>query len=229
MMERVIRLWDLPVRLFHWLLLVLAVGSVVTAKIGGNAMIWHGRFGHLIVGLIAFRIAWGLVGSTHARFHRFVRGPGTVWDYLRGRWQGVGHSPLGALSVIALLLAVGFQAVTGLFANDAIAFRGPLYPMAGADLSDWFTGWHRRGEWVLYGLVTLHVLAILYYVLIRRDDLITPMITGRKRVTDPRAEPLQGGGLLPFLLALGVAAAAFWVAGGGLLPPPPPPAPDLGW
>jgi cytochrome b len=229
MRERMIHLWDLPVRLFHWVLLVLVIGSVVSVKIGGSAMVWHGRFGHLILALLVFRIVWGVIGSTHARFHHFVRGPGAVLDYLRGHWRGVGHTPLGALSVVALLLLLAALAVTGLFANDAIAFRGPLYPLAGADLSDRLTTWHRRGEWVLYGLVTLHVLAILYYTLIRRDNLILPMITGRKRVSNPAARSLQGGGMLPFMIALAAAAAAFWIAGGGLLPPPPPPAPDLGW
>jgi len=229
MPERVIYLWDLPIRLFHWALLVLAAGSVISAKIGGNMMVWHGRFGQMILALLVFRIVWGVIGSTHARFHRFVRGPRAVFDDLCGRWRGVGHSPLGALSIVALLLVVGFLSVTGLFANDAIAFRGPLYPMAGSDLSDRLTSLHRRGEWILYGLVALHVLAIAYYTLIRGDNLILPMITGRKRVSNPAARSLQGGGMLPFMFALAAAAAVFWIADGGLLPPPPPPAPDLGW
>lgn len=228
--QRVIPVWDLPLRLFHWALAGLVVAALITAKVGGtNAMIWHGRIGHLIVALIAFRLVWGVIGSSHARFRRFVPGPRAILDYFRGNWHGAGHNPLGALSVIAMLLVIGFQAVSGLFANDAIAFRGPLYPAAGADLSNLLTSWHRRMEWVLYGLVALHLLAVLYYTLVRRDNLILAMLTGRKRVADARALPATGGGLFALLIAVGLAAGAFWVAGGGLLPPPPPPAPDLGW
>ena len=116
MAPRTIEVWDWPVRLFHWLLLALVVGSVVSVKIGGGAMVWHGRFGQAILGLVVFRIVWGLIGSRTARFASFVRGPRAIADYLAGRWRGVGHNPLGALSVLAMLAVIGFQAATGLFA-----------------------------------------------------------------------------------------------------------------
>lgn len=229
MNERTIRVWDLPTRIFHWLLLALVTGSIVSVKIGGNAMVWHGRFGHLIVGLIVFRLVWGFVGSTHARFAHFVRGPGAIRAYLGGRWRGVGHNPLGALSVLALLGVIGFQALSGLFANDDIAFNGPLYRAVSSTTSNQISGWHRQAEWFIYALIALHVGAVLFYAFIRKERIILPMITGRKTVRDPEAELARGGGWLALAITLAITGIVLWVAGGGLLPPPPPPPPDLGW
>jgi cytochrome b len=229
MIPPTIRVWDLPVRLVHWLLVALVVGAVATAKIGGNAMIWHGRIGQAILGLFVFRIVWGLVGSTTARFSQFVRGPRGIRDYLQGRWSGVGHNPLGALSVLALLGLLGAQATTGLFATDDVAFTGPLYRAVSSSTASQLSGWHRQAEWLLYGLVGLHVLAVFYYRFIRGDDLVTPMVTGTRPVAVPGAQSTSGGGLAAFAVACAVAVAVVWMAGGGVLPPPPPPPPDLGW
>ncbi len=229
MTPRMLRVWDAPTRLFHWLLVVLVVGSIVSVKIGGNAMIWHGRFGHLIFGLIVFRIVWGVIGSTHARFASFVPGPRALLDYLRGRWRGLGHNPLGALSVLALIGLLAFQSTTGLFANDDIAFNGPLRAAVSSDLSNRISGWHRQTEWFFYALVALHVAAVALYSFVFKDDLIRPMITGKKRVTDPGAEPARGGGLIALAVAVAITVLALWISAGGLLPPPPPPPPDLGW
>jgi cytochrome b len=226
---RTIRVWDVPTRLFHWLLLALVIGSVVSVKIGGNAMLWHGRFGHLIFGLIVFRIVWGVVGSTYARFSHFVRGPGSIVDYLRGRWRGAGHNPLAALSVLALLGVLAFQSVTGLFANDDIAFNGPLYSAVSSSMSNRISGWHRQAEWLIYALIALHVAAVLFYTLVKKDNLIVPMFTGRKQISDPTLPSASGGGVIALVVALTITVAALWIASGALLPPPPPPAPDLGW
>lgn len=223
MSERTIRVWDLPTRLFHWLLLLLMVAAIVAAKIGGNAMEWHGRFGHLVFGLIVFRLVWGVVGSTTARFIHFVRGPAAIRAYLQGRWRGIGHNPLGALSVLALLGLIGFQASTGLFANDDIAFRGPLAALVSTDTSNLLSGWHRQVEWFMYGLVGLHVAAVLYYSHVRRDNLVKPMVVGSKMVADPTLESARGGGLIAFVTAVVITAAALWVSGGALVRPPPPP------
>lgn len=228
-MTHTIQVWDLPVRVFHWGLLLLVVAAVVTAKIGGNAMIWHGRIGQAILALIVFRIVWGLVGSTTARFSHFVRGPRGVLDCLMGRWRGVGHTPLGALSILALLGVLGAQATTGLFATDDIAFTGPLYRAVSSSTALQLSGWHRQGQWPIYGLVTLHILAILFYRIVKKEDLITPMVKGTRQVDDPTAVSTRGGGLVALAMALGAAGLAIWIAGGGLLAPPPPPAPDLGW
>lgn len=231
MNERVIKVWDLPVRLFHWLLLGLVVASVVSVKIGGNAMVWHGRFGHLIVGLIVFRIVWGLIGSRTARFASFVRGPRAICDYLAGRWAGVGHNPLGALSALALIGLIAYQAGTGLFAYDDVAFRGPMAAMVSGDTMSLLSGWHRSTEWYIYGLVGLHVAAVLFYGVVKKQRLIRPMITGRKAVPadDARYAENEGGGALRFVIALAIALLALWATSGVFNPPPPPPPADLGW
>ncbi len=214
--------WDLPLRLFHWLLAIAVTGSVVTALIGGNLMEWHGRIGLFVLGLIIFRLIWGVVGSTHARFWNFLPTPGRVLAYLRGNWSGLGHNPLGALSVFALLGLIGWQAGSGLFVNDDIAFEGPLFSLVDKDASDRLTGLHRLGLWWLVGLVGLHIAAILFYALAKSEDLVRPMLNGRK---DADGEPARGGGLAWFMFAAALAMAAVWVAAGSLLPPPPPPPP----
>ncbi|MBK1701607.1 cytochrome b/b6 domain-containing protein [Thiococcus pfennigii] len=230
MQEKRILVWDLPLRLFHWLLFTLVVAAILTALQGGNLMPVHGLLGQLVLGLIAFRVAWGLFGPTYARFHNFVRGPSAVLAYLRGAWQGVGHNPLGALSVLALMAVLFVQVLLGLFANDDIAFRGPFNPLVSGETSDLITGLHRANGWLIVALVSLHVLAILYYTLVRKDNLVRPMITGRKSVADPNArdtESLRGVRLsIAFVIAVSFAAVVVWMASGGpmtVLAPPPPP------
>ena len=175
------RVWDLPTRVFHWALVACVVGSFVTVKIGGNAMVWHGRIGVTVVGLLAFRLAWGFLGSTYARFAQFVRGPEAIKAYLRGQWQGTGHNPLGALSVLAMLGTLCLLVATGLFANDDIAFEGPLYALVGKEFSDRAAGIHRLIEPLTILLVLAHLGAILFYVRIKKEVLIMPMISGRQR------------------------------------------------
>jgi len=224
-----ISLWDLPTRLFHWFLVLAVTGSIVTVNLGGTWMLWHERFGLTIVGLISFRLAWGLVGSTYARFLQFIPGPAAISAYLKGEWQGLGHNPLGALSVLAMLGLVGFQAVTGLFATDAIAFNGPLYRAVSSGWNDTITSWHKLTEWFIYGLIGLHIASVFFYTFVKKDNLIAPMISGHKTVSQTLGENRKGGGLIALVVALAVAGFAVWVANGGLLPPPPPPPPDLGW
>ena len=215
------RVWDLPTRLFHWSLVALVVAAFVSAKIGGNAMVWHGRCGLAILGLLVFRIVWGVVGSTYARFAQFVRGPAAIRAYLKGEWQGQGHNPLGALSVLALLGALALQAATGLFSNDDIAFEGYLYPLVGSELSGRITGVHHLLEKVLMLLVALHVGAIVFYARVRKHNLVKPMLTGW--ADGKPCESARGGGAIAFIAAALIALATVWAASGALLPPPPPP------
>src|ERR1035437_1681878 len=154
-----IKLWGLPTRLFHWLLVILIVAAYITAKIGGNAMDWHGRIGLAILGLMTFRLVWGFVGSHHSRFASFLPTPASVLAYLRGRWHGIGHNPLGAFSVFALLALIGLQLATGLFANDDIAFQGPLFNLISKELSDKLSGIHKLSINALIALIVLHLAA----------------------------------------------------------------------
>ncbi|EIC22770.1 cytochrome b/b6 domain-containing protein [Thiorhodovibrio frisius] len=224
-----IRIWDGPTRLFHWSLALLVLVAFLTGLQGGNWMVWHERTGLAILGLLSFRLVWGFVGSTYARFADFVPTPARILAYIQGRWHGLGHNPLGALSVFALLAVLVFQVLSGLFANDDIAFRGPLYDLVSKGVSNDLSGLHRQAIWLIGALVALHILAALFYTLVRRQNLIRPMVTGMKSVESAQAKPAQGGGLLALLVALLVAALVVWIGAGGLLPPPPPAAPPPAW
>ncbi len=212
--------WDIPTRLFHWSLAACVIGAFLTAKIGGNLMVWHGRLGLVILGLLAFRIVWGFVGSTYARFASFVRGPGAIVAYLRGAWQGQGHNPLGALSVLALLGILGLQAATGLFANDDIAFEGYLAPLVGSELSSQLASIHRLLENALILLVGLHIGAIVFYARVKKHNLVKPMLTGWADGTPEQSA--RSGRPTAFVLAVLIAVAVAWAASGAILPPPPP-------
>ncbi|MFZ5483159.1 MAG: cytochrome b/b6 domain-containing protein [Pseudomonadota bacterium] len=222
---RELPIWDLPVRLFHWLLAVAVVGAVLTAQIGGNLMVWHGRLGSLILGLIVFRLVWGVLGSRTARFTAFVRGPSAILAYLRGQWTGLGHNPLGALSVLALLGSIGFQAVSGHFADDDIAFKGPLAPLLDTHGRELATRLHHLASNGLYALVVLHLLAIGFYARVKRQNLIRPMLTGRGPVPEGQSGN-SGGSVAGFFVALCFALAAVWGGQGGWIEVPPPAPPE---
>ena len=187
---RAVRVWDLPTRLFHWVLALAVVGSVVTAKIGGNATAWHFRLGYLVLGLLLFRIVWGVVGGHWSRFATFVRGPGTVLRYLRGQARpdehlDVGHNPLGAGSVIALLTILAVQVSTGLIADDEIASVGPLNRFVDTATGLAATAWHKTGgQWIIVGLVVLHIAAIVFYKVRHDKDLVGPMLRGDKQLAE---------------------------------------------
>jgi len=175
-----VRVWDLPTRLFHWLLVVSVTGALVTVQLGGLYMDWHVRFGLLTLGLLLFRLAWGFCGPHYARFAQFLRGPSTVLAYLRGQ-IGVpaGHNPLGAWAVLAMLLALSAQVITGLFANDDILTAGPLAGLVSSKLSSTLTWLHGVNATLIYALLTLHLTAVIvWYALIRRHRLIAAMISG---------------------------------------------------
>ncbi|MEY2886684.1 MAG: hypothetical protein RI913_103 [Pseudomonadota bacterium] len=179
-----IRIWDLPTRLFHWLLVMAVIGSFVSVKLGGNAMIWHGRFGYIVLALIFFRLIWGFVGTHHARFAQFVKSPKAILAYLKNPAETPGHSPLGAISVVVLIALFLAQALAGLFASDDIAFDGPLVKYVASTWVELLTSFHRLNEWVLLTLVGIHLGAILYYKYAKRINLISAMITGDKEWSD---------------------------------------------
>jgi len=182
---RQIRIWDLPVRLTHWVLVLCIVGLYATGEFGLLSMDWHFRFGYAVLALVLFRIVWGLVGSEHARFADFVRGPRAIAKYL-GSWSTthyrptLGHNPLGALAVLALLILLLAQAVSGLFSNDEIEWFGPLSERISMDASADWTDWHHLGQKLLLALIVVHVLVIVAYRVLKKVDLLRPMLTGRK-------------------------------------------------
>lgn len=215
-----VRVWDLPTRLFHWTLMLSVIGSVVSAKIGGNAMAWHFRLGYVALALLAFRLLWGLVGGRWSRFASFAYGPGALMRYLKGESRPdehheVGHSPLGSLSVLALLALLCAQVGSGLFADDEIASSGPLVRFVSGATSSLLTGWHKNwGQWLILAMVALHVLAIVVYRVRRGRDLVTPMIVGDKLLPAdvPAARDTLATRGLALVLLAGCGAAAAWVA-----------------
>ncbi len=184
-----VRIWDLPTRVFHWALAASVIGLVITAKVGGNAMEWHFRLGYLVLALLVFRIVWGVIGGRWSRFATFVYSPARLVRYLRGQphaEDAIGHNPLGALSVFALLAVLVAQVATGLLSDDEIAFAGPLTRFVSNAVVGQATGYHKEiGQYLVLGLVGLHVAAVFFYVLVRRQRLVRPMLHGNKQLATP--------------------------------------------
>ena len=204
--------WDLPIRLFHWLLAALIAFSWWTVQ--NHHTDWHIWSGCAILTLLIFRLLWGFVGSSTARFSNFVRGPRSLVAYLRGEWTGIGHTPVGGLSVLVLLAAVAIQVGLGLVAEDEDGlYTGPLYRLVSTDTSDKARDLHETWFNVILGLIVLHVGAILYYRL-RGKHLTKPMITGRA-VIDSSAEPMRKGKWWVALICLvvGIAVTRWVIAG----------------
>lgn len=215
------RVWDLPTRLFHWLLAACVVALIVTAKVGGDAMLWHFRLGYTVLALLLFRLVWGVIGGHWSRFGSFLYGPGAIARYLGGRGDAlhrVGHNPLGSLSVFALLVVLAAQVGTGLFADDEIAYTGPLAPLVSTDLSLQLTRYHKAyGEPLVIGLVALHLLAIAFYAVVKHERLVRPMITGDKDLPVQVPASADTAGTRVLALAVVAACAGFvaWLVGLG--------------
>lgn len=220
-MANTVRVWDLPTRLFHWGLVACIIGSVTTGYIGGGVIDWHARLGYGVLALLLFRIVWGLVGGRWSRFASFVRGPGSVAAYLRGQGHPdhlVGHNPLGALSVLAMLVVLLAQVGTGLVADDEISFTGPLNRFVASAKALKATWYHKEvGQLLIIALVLLHLAAVLFYLWKKRDNLIRPMVIGDKQL-DHAALSSRDDTVtrLAALVLLGACAAAVaWLVGLG--------------
>lgn len=179
-----VRIWDLPTRVFHWSLALGVTGLFITGKLGGAAMLWHSRIGYAVGSLILFRLAWGLVGGHWSRFAAFSYRPSAVLHYLQGRAEPahtVGHTPLGAGSVFALLFFLAAQVATGLFSDDKADFAGPLNILVSNRTAELLTAYHQNvGEPVLIVLVLMHLGAIAWYQLLQGRNLVGPMWHGDK-------------------------------------------------
>ena len=211
-----IRIWDLPTRLFHWLLVICIIAMVVTAKVGGNAMNWHLILGQVVLALLIFRVLWGLVGGYWSRFTRLLTSPAALSRYLRGQASAhdrAGHNPLGALSVIAMLMVLIAQVASGMLSDDEIAFSGPLTRFVSGDAVSIATNFHARwGQYLIYALVGLHLVAIGWYSL-RGQRLVPAMVTGDKQLEAPvtAAQDSAGSRLLAAVLAVVASGIAWWV------------------
>ncbi|WP_431126886.1 cytochrome b/b6 domain-containing protein [Variovorax paradoxus] len=215
------RIWDLPTRVFHWALSAAVVGLIATGL--GGVMEWHFRLGYTVLALLLFRLFWGFVGGRWSRFASFFYGPGSVVAYLRGRAHPhhvIGHTPLGALSVFTVLAVLAVQVGTGLVADDEVSAAGPLTRFVSSGVVSLATGWHKsQGKTLVIALVSLHVLAVLFYVLVKRHRLVRPMVSGDKLITAagaagqvaPSRDDAASRGLALVLFAV-CAGVAYWVA-----------------
>jgi len=211
-----IRVWDLPTRVFHWALALAVFSQVVTGSAG--IMEWHFRVGYLILTLLVFRVIWGFIGGRWSRFVAFIYAPSSLMAYLRGRAHPdhlVGHTPLGALSVFALLALLIIQVATGLVSDDEVASSGPLTRFVSNATVSMASAWHSQvGKWGIIFLVCVHVLAVLFYVVVRRHRLVRPMVSGDKlvsrRVAPSRDDPASR---MVALMVFGVCAGfTYWIA-----------------
>lgn len=210
-----IRIWDWPVRLTHWLFVFCMVVSWWSAE--QHAMDWHRYSGYVLLGLLIFRIYWGFAGSSSARFSQFMRGPGKLIAYLREPRQThreAGHNPLGGWSVAAMLTLMLTQVVIGLFVSDVDGIEsGPLSHLVSFDTSRTLAAAHEIIFNVLLALIGFHILAILFYLAVKRDNLLSAMLTGQRRNVSMRAmKTVPVWRVIPGLvLATGV---VWWLATG---------------
>ena len=209
-----ILVWDIPTRIFHWLIVALVALSFVSSKIGGNAMQYHEWIGVTIIALLVFRVFWGFLGSRPSRFTDFVKSPAAVWRYAKGMVKGnsktyLGHNPLGGWSVIAMLLVLMLQACLGLFANDDIITEGPLYLWVSKETSDWLTKVHRLNQYVLMGLISIHLFAVAFHYFVKRENLLKPMITGIKHWSGDNEAPAIVSAWLAVVIAVFVGCGVY--------------------
>ncbi len=208
--------WDWPVRIFHWGLVISMLGAYVTNRLGVSYFTYHAFFGYAVIVLVAFRVFWGFVGPKQARFAGFVRGPKAALRYIHASGRGwktrhPGHNPLGALMVQLLLALLAAQAAFGLFANDEIFEAGPLAGLVSKSLSLNLTSLHRKLFYLIAGAAAMHVGAVLWHWRVKGDNLVAAMITGKKpaHLVERHEEIRSSRGLraIALLLAIGLAIA----------------------
>lgn len=212
-----VRVWDLPTRIFHWALVAGVIGLAISGTVGGNAMVWHFRFAYAVLTLLLFRVVWGLVGGRWSRFGAFIYSPQSVFNYLKGRGKpehSVGHSPIGAGAVFAMLGFLLAQVGSGLLSDDEIAFAGPLTRFVSNATVSLATNYHKNiGKWILLALVLLHIAAIVFY-LWRKHNLVGAMLHGDKElVAAVPASRDDTASRLTALVILGFCAGVvYWIS-----------------
>jgi cytochrome b len=211
---RPMKVWDLPVRLFHWAIVVLIFFAWGTQEF--NHMDWHVRIGYTILTLLLFRVVWGFVGSDTARFARFLRSPAAALRHLahlrrREPDREIGHNAAGGWMVLVILALIGVQAGTGLFANDDANTEGPLMHLVDKDQSNWLSHIHSVNFKLIEGVTVLHVLAIILYAVLKRQNLVRPMLTGTKLMPVDIAAPRLVAPAWALVVLVAAAGVVAWV------------------
>lgn len=214
--------WDLPVRIFHWLLVICLIAQWLTAEVLEDMLYIHFYIGYFTLSLIIFRFFWGFVGSRYAKFSSFLAGPKAIYAYLsalvsKKTHSSIGHNPLGGLLLPAILLLVGAQAISGLFTTDDILSEGPYYSNASSAVQNIMQWLHHNVYLIIVALVVLHLVAIAWYRLVLKNDLIGPMLHGQKAV--PKSEGISHSHLFrALILAIIVGIFVYWLV--AINPPP---------
>ena len=219
--QRLQLIWDLPLRLWHWALVVCLTGSWITAEAGFDWTTTHFYFGYSALALVIFRLGWGFAGTLHSRYGSFLSSPRAVTDYLfkSEKPSGYsGHNPLGGWASVIIVIAIALQAGTGLFISDDIFYAGPYNSVISTSTADWLAGWHHRIFTLIQVLVVLHLLAVSWHTWGRKEHLIQAMFHGKK----PLAGTNQGiHGHRAWRAILLAALAALIVAAGVYFAPVP--------
>ena len=209
--------WDIPTRLFHWVLVLLIANAYLTYEFGDVQMKWHMWNGYALLTLCLYRLIWGIVGSSTARFADFIKGPGAVIGYLASLKSDhpqkyLGHNPAGGLMILALLGLILTQGSMGLFTSDEILVEGPLVFLTSSDWVTFAGTLHRVGFWVIFGFAALHVAAAVFYLVVKKENLIKAMINGKKDRADvPDGARLQARSPVLALVCLLLSAGLVWV------------------
>ncbi len=215
---RRVRVWDIPTRVFHWAL--VACFAILWWSAEEREMGLHRITGVTLLGLLVFRIYWGFAGPATARFNRFLKGPATTLAYVRSlfsrNYKGAfGHNPLGGWSVAAILLAAVLQVGLGLFAVDVDGFEsGPLSHLVSFDMGREIADLHETVFEILLILIGVHLAAVLFYLVVLRKELITPMIHGVTKTDDPAVQAVPALMPLRFIIGVALAGAVVWYIAG---------------
>lgn len=209
--------WDLPTRLFHWLLVASLFVQWLTAEVLDNAMQWHAYAGYFTLGLILFRMVWGFIGTRYAKFSNFLASPARIHKYAKSLYSGApdsftGHNPLGGLIVPAVLFIVGLQAVSGLFLSDDVLFTAPYNGVAAPE-TEKLMGWlHHRLFNVILVIGGIHVLAIIGYKVFFKKALVKAMLSGKKDV-EAGQQITHSKLTIALIVAALIAGAVYWLVG----------------
>ena len=191
-----VRIWDWPTRIFHWTLAILIVALVITGNVGGNAMVWHFRCGYAVLSLLIFRFIWGFCGGHWSRWRQLACTPELIRQYFKNSMPQtpfLGHNPLGSLAVIAMLALLTLQVSTGLISDDEISNAGPLVSLVSGSSVSLATSWHKGfGKTFILLLVAVHLLAILWYLVKKKQNLTVAMLKGDKTSATPAHSSKDG-------------------------------------
>lgn len=214
--------WDLPLRIFHWAFAATIIGCWATHELGSDYIDWHMQLGYIAIGLVLFRIIWGVVGTKHSQFKHFMVGPQSVISYLKSeKPTSAGHNPLGSLMVVGMLILVVLQSISGLFVDDEIFTTGPYFNALGDSVDELMNTIHHNSFDVIGIAIMLHIGAIIFYQKIKKQNLVKPMITGYKSSSDVNeTEEIRDSRImLAIVIALICTAFVYWLV---VINAPPP-------